>query len=198
MVRIVRKKVIEYDIKKCGMSILLSKGYISEETHKELLAMDKKKSSMFITTVLRKRIQAEKDIDILAEIKKVRDETVKTFIWSNNLTKDDIVEVAFDAIWTTKYCKKLVINGLVFVPKRSADLVLELDKYVIYFSMDEGVYYRNIKEENISDDIKSTVKLLCMATYHKYANKIFKYTHELYKMKFLSRSERDTILLTIL
>lgn len=196
--KIVRKKVIEYDIKKCGMSILLSKGYISEALHKELLAMDKKKSSMFITTVLRERVRKEKDIDILAVIKRVRDETVRTFIWSNNLTKDDIVEVAFDAIWTTKYCKKLIINDLQFVPKRSADLVIELDKYVIYFSLDEGVYYRNIKEENISDDVKSTVKLLCMATYHKYENKIFKYAHELYKMKFLSKNERDTILLTIL
>lgn len=196
--RIVRKKVIEYDIKKCGMSILLNKGYISEELHKELLTMDKKKSSVFITTVLRERIRKEKDVDILAVIKRVRDETVRTFIWSNNLNKDDIIEVAFDAIWTTKYCKKLLINDLEFVPKRSADLVIELDKYVIYFSLDEGVYYRNIKEENISDDVKSTVRLLCMATYHKYENKIFKYTHELYKMKFLSKNERDTILLTIL
>lgn len=60
------------------------------------------------------------------------------------------------------------------------------------------VYYRNIKEENITDDIKTVVKMLCLALYHKYANKIFKYTHELYKLKFITKNERDTILLTIL
>lgn len=195
---IVRKKVLEYDIKKCGMSILLNKGYITEELHKDLLAMDKKKSSIFITTILRDKIKREKGIDILAVIKKVRDETVKTFIWSNSLNKSDIIEVAFDAIWTTKYCRKLYINDLQFVPKRSADLVVELDKYIIYYSMEDGVYYRNIKEENITDNVKSLVKMLCLALYHKYANKIFKYTHELYKEKFLSKNERDTILLTIL
>ena len=195
---IVRKKVLEYDIKKCGMSILLNKGYITEELHKELLAMDKKKSSIFITTILRDKIKREKGVDILEVIKKVRDETVKTFIWSNNLNKNDIIEVAFDAIWTTKYCRKLYINDLQFVPKRDADLVVELDKYIIYYSMEDGVYYRNIKEENITDNVKSLVKMLCLALYHKYDNKIFKYTHELYKEKFLSKNERDTILLTIL
>lgn len=198
MGRIVRKKVLEYDIRKCGMSILLNKEFITEEIHKNLLTMDKKKSSMFITTTLRNKIKKEKGIDILEVIKRVRDETVKTFIWSNNLNKDDIIEVAFDAIWTTKYCRKLSINDLQFVSKRSADLVLELDKYIIYFSLEDGVYFRNIKEENISDKVKSLVKMLCVSLYHKYTDKIFKYTHDLYIEKFITRNERDTILLTIL
>ena len=45
---IVRKKVIEYDIKKCGMSILLTKEFITEEQYKQLLAMDKKKTVCYI------------------------------------------------------------------------------------------------------------------------------------------------------
>lgn len=193
-------KVIEYDIYKCGPTCLLIAGVVDYKEYERLCKMDKVSYASYITVTLREIHKRNTGNDLLKVIADIRDSIVDEFIEMNKLSKNDIIDRNFDAVWVNKpvLLNHVMRNNrtIVFRNKREADISITLKCGIVYYNdIDASIFFRNFKKDTINDNMSFEFTMLCRSILSNSKPHIFKHCHNVFKLGYLNREERDTILL---
>ena len=108
---LVNNEIIEYDMKSADISIIESKGLISEEEIKLIKSLPKKVRN----TKIGKMQKHNKEL--VKELNKGFTEYRKLLIETNEIDDSDIISIKKDAIFTTKRCDKKSFDKVQFVEK---------------------------------------------------------------------------------
>ena len=124
-----KRNIYEYDIYKANISCLLEMGEINQEQYDMLSSIPKVERSKFVNAFER----LEKDT--ATDYRKFVVKALEKFKKFNNIKKENIIEIAFDAIWLDKEVNNLqVTDNIKFTCKRKATSILEIKKVKFYFN----------------------------------------------------------------
>lgn len=129
-------QITEYDIQSAGLSILSSSGVLDEQKKYDLENMPKSSRVVAIGMMIKENPEYQKIISNgLVNARKM-------FIEQNQLSDADIICIKKDAIFTTKRCKVLDVNGIHFRSKNRWRSYLKLGK-IEFFYQDKLRYQVN-------------------------------------------------------
>lgn len=120
-------QITEYDIQSAGLSILYASGALNEQKARELENMPKSSRVVEIGMMIRENPEYQKIIS--SGLINAR----QNFIEKNQLTEADIICIKKDAIFTTKKCNVLNVNGIHFRAKNKWRSYLKIGKIEFFF-----------------------------------------------------------------
>ena len=108
---LVNNEIIEYDMKSADISIIESKGLLSEEEIELIKSLPKKVRNTKIGKM------QKRNKELVKELNKGFTEYRKLLIETNEIDDSDIISIKKDAIFTTKRCDKKSFDKVQFVEK---------------------------------------------------------------------------------
>ncbi|WP_029758937.1 MULTISPECIES: hypothetical protein [Fusobacterium] len=152
-----KRNIYEYDIYKANISCLLEMGEINQEQYDMLKDIPKVERSKFVNAFER----LEKDT--ATDYRKFVEKALEKFKKLNDIKEENIIEIAFDAIWLDKEVDNLqVTENIKFTCKRKATSILEIKKVKFYFNSNDNTFFQRglgKKESPWFDIIKEYMKL---------------------------------------
>ena len=153
----IKRNIYEYDIYKANISCLLEMGEINQEQYNMLKDIPKDERAKFVAAFEKLEADTSKGYHIFVE------KSLEKFKKLNNIEKENIIEIAFDAIWIDKEVNNLEITeNIRFACKRKASSILEIGKVKFYFNfMDNTFFQRGLgkKESPWFEIIKEYMRL---------------------------------------
>ena len=100
----IKRNIYEYDIYKANISCLLEMGEINQEQYNMLKDIPKDERAKFVAAFEKLEADTSKGYHIFVE------KSLEKFKKLNNIEKENIIEIAFDAIWIDKEVNNLEIT----------------------------------------------------------------------------------------
>lgn len=136
--------IIEYDMKRAGLSIIKEDKLLPEELIQKYEAMPKKEADKAIGKLQIKNTELKDGLK--QGFRKYR----LLFGELNDITDDDIVSVKKDAIFTKKYCEHTHVGEYItFVEKHEYQARLYLNGCEFYWKYDGGIDVKGIAEDKV-------------------------------------------------
>ena len=133
----IKRNIYEYDIYKANISCLLEMGEISQKQYNMLSDIPKIERSKFVNAFER----LEKDT--ATDYRKFVVIALEKFKKLNDIKEENIIEIAFDAIWIDKEVYNLqVTENIRFICKRKASSMLEIGKVKFYFNSNDNTFFQ--------------------------------------------------------
>nr|WP_314657840.1 hypothetical protein [uncultured Fusobacterium sp.] len=133
----IKRNIYEYDIYKANISCLLEMGEISKEQYNMLKDIPKIERSKFVNAFER----LEKDT--ATDYRKFVVIALEKFKKLNDIKEENIIEIAFDAIWIDKEVYNLqVTENIKFTCKRKASSILEIGKVKFYYNSNNNTFFQ--------------------------------------------------------
>ena len=133
----IKRNVYEYDIHKANISCLLEMGEISKEQYDMLKDIPKDERSKFVAAFEKLEKDTAKDYRKFVEI------VLEKFKKFNDIREENVLEIAFDAIWLDKEVSNLqVTENIKFTCKRKASSILEIKKVKFYFNSADNTFFQ--------------------------------------------------------
>lgn len=140
-------RIIEYDISKANISILLNENFISIEEYNNLYNLPKQQRA--IKVGLMQKHNNDINIGLTNGFKKYR----KLFFDNNNLNDNDILSIKKDAIYVIdKRCNNLSFGNVNFTEKNIYNLYFNYDKYEFYYLLDTMLDFDKLDIKGINDE----------------------------------------------
>lgn len=142
----IKRNIYEYDIYKANISCLLEMREINQEQYNMLRNIPKVERSKFVNAFERLESDTSRSYHRFVE------KALKKFKKLNDIKEENIIEIAFDAIWIDKQVNNLqVTENIRFTCKRKASSILEIKKVKFYFnSADNSFFQRGLgKKESL-------------------------------------------------
>ena len=153
----IKRNIYEYDIYKTNISCLLEMGEINQEQYNMLKDIPKDERAKFVAAFEKLEADTSKGYHIFVE------KSLEKFKKLNNIKEENIIEIAFDAIWIDKEVNNLeVTENIRFTCKRKASSILEIGKVKFYFNSTDNTFFQRglgKKESPWFDIIKEYMKL---------------------------------------
>ena len=153
----IKRNIYEYDIYKANISCLLEMGEINQEQYNMLKDIPKDERAKFVAAFEKLEADTSKGYHIFVE------KSLEKFKKLNNIKEENIIEIAFDAIWIDKKVNNLeVTENIRFTCKRKASSILEIGKVKFYFNSTDNTFFQRglgKKESPWFDIIKEYMKL---------------------------------------
>lgn len=129
----IKEELYEYDISKCNINVSITFNLINKETYDKLNSLSKFNREVQFGLMLRdKVIDSEKFNNAIKT-------TVKHFIKINNLSKDDIDEIAKDAVWIHRRVLNTKLNDYIeFKLKSEATSMFIYKRIKFYYNSRTG------------------------------------------------------------
>ena len=154
----IKRNIYEYDIYKANISCLLEMGEISKEQYNMLKDIPKDERAKFVAAFEKLEDNTSKGYHLFVE------KSLEKFKKLNNIKKENIVEIAFDAIWIDKEVNNLeVTENIRFTCKRKASSILEIGKVKFYYNSNNNTFFQRglgKKESPWFEIIKEYMRLL--------------------------------------
>ena len=154
----IKRNIYEYDIYKANISCLLEMEEINQEQYNMLKDIPKDERAKFVAAFEKLEADTSKGYHIFVE------KSLEKFKKLNDIKEENIIEIAFDAIWIDKEVNNLeVTENMKFTCKRKASSILEIGKVKFYFnSTDNSFFQRGLgkKESTWFEIIKEYMRLL--------------------------------------
>ena len=133
----IKRNIYEYDIYKANISYLLEMGEISLKQYNMLSDIPKIERSKFVNAFER----LEKDT--ATDYRKFVVIALEKFKKLNDIKEENIIEIAFDAIWIDKEVYNLqVTENIKFTCKRKASSILEIGKVKFYYNSNNNTFFQ--------------------------------------------------------
>ena len=133
----IKRNIYEYDIYKANISCLLEMGEINQEQYNMLKDIPKDERAKFVAAFEKLETDTSKGYHIFVE------KSLEKFKKLNNIKEENIVEIAFDAIWIDKEVNNLeVTENIRFTCKRKASSILEIRKVKFYFNSADNTFFQ--------------------------------------------------------
>ena len=133
----IKRNIYEYDIYKANISCLLEMGEISKEQYNMLKDIPKIERSKFVNAFER----LEKDT--ATDYRKFVVIALEKFKKLNDIKEENIIEIAFDAIWIdTEVYNLQVTENIKFTCKRKASSILEIGKVKFYYNSNNNTFFQ--------------------------------------------------------
>ena len=153
-----KRNIYEYDIYKANISCLLEMGEINQEQYNMLKDIPKDERAKFIAAFEKLETDTSKGYHIFVE------KSLEKFKKLNNIKEENIIEIAFDAIWIDKEVNNLeVAENIRFICKRKAASILEIGKVKFYYNSNNNTFFQRglgKKESPWFEIIKEYMRLL--------------------------------------
>ena len=134
----IKRNIYEYDIYKANISCLLEMGEINQEQYNMLKDIPKDERAKFVAAFEKLEDDTSKGYHLFVE------KSLEKFKKLNNIKKENIIEIAFDAIWIDKEVYNLqVTENIKFTCKRKASSILEIGKVKFYFNSNDNTLNDN-------------------------------------------------------
>ena len=154
----IKRNIYEYDIYKANISCLLEMGEINQEQYNMLKDIPKDERAKFVAAFEKLEDDTFKGYHLFVE------KSLEKFKKLNNIKKENIIEIAFDAIWIDKEVYNLqVTENIKFTCKRKASSILEIGKVKFYFNSNDNTFFQRglgKKESLWFEIIKEYMRLL--------------------------------------
>ena len=154
----IKRNIYEYDIYKANISCLLEMGEISKEQYNMLKDIPKDERAKFVAAFEKLEDDTSKGYHLFVE------KSLEKFKKLNNIKKENIIEIAFDAIWIDKEVYNLqVTENIKFTCKRKASSILEIGKVKFYYNSNNNTFFQRglgKKESPWFEIIKEYMRLL--------------------------------------
>ena len=185
----IKRNIYEYDIYKANISCLLEMGEINQEQYNMLKDIPKDERAKFVAAFEKLEDDTSKGYHLFVE------KSLEKFKKLNNIKKENIIEIAFDAIWIDKEVYNLqVTENIKFTCKRKASSILEIGKVKFYFNSNDNTFFQRglgKKESLWFEIIKEYMRLLEKEDAENLNNFIFdfkeKYTNKKLDKEFYHR-----------
>ena len=185
----IKRNIYEYDIYKANISCLLEMGEINQEQYNMLKDIPKDERAKFVAAFEKLEANTSKGYHLFVE------KSLEKFKKLNNIKKENIMEIAFDAIWIDKEVYNLqVTENIRFTCKRKASSILEIGKVKFYFNSTDNTFFQRglgKKESLWFEIIKKYMRLLEMEDTENLNKFIFdfkeKYTNKKLDKEFYQR-----------
>ena len=133
----IKRNIYEYDIYKANISCLLEMGEINQEQYNMLKDIPKDERAKFVAAFEKLEANTSKGYHLFVE------KSLEKFKKLNNIKKENIIEIAFDAIWIDKEVNNLeVTENIKFTCKRKASSILEIGKVKFYFNSTDNTFFQ--------------------------------------------------------
>ena len=133
----IKRNIYEYDIYKANISCLLEMGEISKEQYNMLKDIPKDERAKFVAAFEKLEDDTSKGYHLFVE------KSLEKFKKLNNIKKENIIEIAFDAIWIDKEVYNLqVTENIKFTCKRKASSILEIGKVKFYYNSNNNTFFQ--------------------------------------------------------
>lgn len=156
--------IIEYDMKRAGLSIIKEKKLLDDKTISKLESMEKHLAD---TTVGKMQI---KDKQLRDSLKKGFVEYRLKFGQANELRDEDIISVKKDAIFVKRYCEKTEFDTYIkFAEKNQYEAFMRLQNMEFYYNYEKldvkGLHKENeeLHKEYVISMIHTFIRYLSMA-----------------------------------
>ena len=154
----IKRNIYEYDIYKANISCLLEMGEINQEQYNMLKDIPKDERAKFVAAFEKLEANTSKGYHLFVE------KSLEKFKKLNNIKKENIIEIAFDAIWIDKEVYNLqVTENIKFTCKRKASSILEIGKVKFYYNSNNNTFFQRglgKKESPWFEIIKEYMRLL--------------------------------------
>ena len=154
----IKRNIYEYDIYKANISCLLEMGEINQEQYNMLKDIPKHERAKFVAAFEKLEANTSKGYHLFVE------KSLENFKKLNNIKKENIIEIAFDAIWIDKEVYNLqVTENIKFTCKRKASSILEIGKVKFYYNSNNNTFFQRglgKKESPWFEIIKEYMRLL--------------------------------------
>ena len=154
----IKRNIYEYDIYKANISCLLEMGEINQEQYNMLKDIPKVERAKFVAAFEKLETDTSKGYHIFVE------KSLEKFKKLNNIKEENIIEIAFDAIWIDKEVNNLeVAEHIRFICKRKATSMLKIGKVEFYFNSNDNTFFQRglgKKESLWFEIIKEYMRLL--------------------------------------
>ena len=154
----IKRSIYEYDIYKANISCLLEMGEINQEQYNMLKDIPKDERAKFVAAFEKLEDDTSKGYHLFVE------KSLEKFKKLNNIKKENIIEIAFDAIWIDKEVYNLqVTENIKFTCKRKASSILEIGKVKFYYNSNNNTFFQRglgKKESPWFEIIKEYMRLL--------------------------------------
>ena len=154
----IKRNIYEYDIYKANISCLLEMGEINQEQYNMLKDIPKDERAKFVAAFEKLEDNTSKGYHLFVE------KSLEKFKKLNNIKKENIIEIAFDAIWIDKEVYNLqVTENIKFTCKRKASSILEIGKVKFYYNSNNNTFFQRglgKKESPWFEIIKEYMRLL--------------------------------------
>ena len=154
----IKRNIYEYDIYKANISCLLEMGEINQEQYNMLKDIPKDERAKFVAAFEKLEDDTFKGYHLFVE------KSLEKFKKLNNIKKENIIEIAFDAIWIDKEVYNLqVTENIKFTCKRKASSILEIGKVKFYYNSNNNTFFQRglgKKESPWFEIIKEYMRLL--------------------------------------
>ena len=154
----IKRNIYEYDIYKANISCLLEMGEINQEQYNMLKDIPKDERAKFVAAFEKLEDDTSKGYHLFVE------KSLEKFKKLNNIKKENIIEIAFDAIWIDKEVYNLqVTENIRFICKRKATSMLKIGKVEFYFNSNDNTFFQRglgKKESLWFEIIKEYMRLL--------------------------------------
>ena len=154
----IKRNIYEYDIYKANISCLLEMGEINQEQYNMLKDIPKDERDKFVAAFEKLEDDTSKGYHLFVE------KSLEKFKKLNNIKKENIIEIAFDAIWIDKEVYNLqVTENIKFTCKRKASSILEIGKVKFYYNSNNNTFFQRglgKKESPWFEIIKEYMRLL--------------------------------------
>ena len=185
----IKRNIYEYDIYKANISCLLEMGEINQEQYNMLKDIPKDERAKFVAAFEKLEANTSKGYHLFVE------KSLEKFKKLNNIKKENIIEIAFDAIWIDKEVYNLqVTENIRFTCKRKASSILEIGTVKFYFNSTDNTFFQRglgKKESLWFEIIKEYMRLLEMEDTENLNKFIFdfkeKYTNKKLDKEFYQR-----------
>ena len=185
----IKRNIYEYDIYKANISCLLEMGEINQEQYNMLKDIPKDERAKFVAAFEKLEDNTSKGYHLFVE------KSLEKFKKLNNIKKENIIEIAFDAIWIDKEVYNLqVTENIKFTCKRKASSILEIGKVKFYYNSNNNTFFQRglgKKESPWFEIIKEYMRLLEKEDAENLNKFIFdfkeKYTNEKLDKEFYHR-----------
>ena len=132
-----KRNIYEYDIYKANISCLLEMGEINQEQYNMLKDIPKDERAKFVAAFEKLEADTSKGYHIFVE------KSLEKFKKLNNIEEENIIEIAFDAIWIDKEVNNLqVTENIRFTCKRKASSILEIGKVKFYCDSTNNTFFQ--------------------------------------------------------
>lgn len=152
-----KRSIYEYDIYKANISCLLEMGEINQEQYNMLKDIPKDERAKFVAAFEKLEADTSKGYHIFVE------KSLEKFKKFNDIKEENIIEIAFDAIWLDKEVYKLqVTENIRFSCKRKASSILEIKKVKFYYNSNDDTFFQRGLGKKVSpwfDVIKEYMRL---------------------------------------
>lgn len=153
----------EWDMRAAGPSVAAELGFISESTFYDLLEYDKLKRNIMFGVIAK-----ETGSDFMQKISDSIKDFMKRFILDNNIKKDDVIEIAKDAIFIKNPSINRYIQGdyVRFINKGSYTFLLRFPSkegstaYINIYKEKDGIKVRGSKINESHKGYDALIKII--------------------------------------